>query len=137
PKHLMALLEKQTESLHRYHPNAQMWMSPQGFNQEWMNEFLEIMNKAQPAWLTGIVHGPQIRLSTRELRAAIPQKYPIRRYPDITHCFRCQYPVPDWDLAYVLTEAREVINPRPMGQATIFRAYEDCATGFISYSEGC
>ena len=43
PKHLMALLEKQTEVLHRYHPQAQMWMSPQSFNREWMDEFYAIM----------------------------------------------------------------------------------------------
>ena len=39
PKHLMALLEKQTASLHKYHPKAQMWMSPQGFTKAWMDEF--------------------------------------------------------------------------------------------------
>ncbi len=33
PKYLMALLEKQTELLHKYHPKAQMWVSPQSFNQ--------------------------------------------------------------------------------------------------------
>ena len=32
PKHLMALLEKQTAVLHRYHPKAQMWVSPQSFD---------------------------------------------------------------------------------------------------------
>ena len=32
PKHLMALLEKQTELLHQHHPKAQMWVSPQSFN---------------------------------------------------------------------------------------------------------
>jgi hypothetical protein len=137
PKHLMALLAKQTESLHRFHPKAQMWMSPQGFSQEWMEEFEEILNREQPGWLSGVVYGPQVRGTPPELRARIPSKYPIRRYPDITHCFRCQYPVPDWDLAYALTEAREVINPRPFDQAAIFHAYESSAIGFISYSEGC
>ena len=39
PKALLGLLEKQTESLHRFHPRAQMWVSPQGFNQEWYEEF--------------------------------------------------------------------------------------------------
>src|SRR5262249_3777766 len=43
PKPLMALLEKQTESLHRFHPKAQMWISPQSFSQEWMDEFLGIL----------------------------------------------------------------------------------------------
>ena len=44
PKVLMALLEKQTENLHRYHPKAQMWVSPQGFNQAWLDEFLDILS---------------------------------------------------------------------------------------------
>src|SRR5215475_7622369 len=61
PKILMSLLEKQTENLHRYHPRAQMWMSPQSFNREWMDEFLGIM-KTEPKWLSGIVFGPQIRM---------------------------------------------------------------------------
>ena len=69
--------------------------------------------KAEPAWLAGVVFGPQVRVSLPELRKAIPAKYPIRDYPDITHSLRCQYPVPDWDVAYSLTEGREVINPRP------------------------
>ena len=54
-----------------------------------------------------------------QLRAAVPAKYPIRRYPDITHSRHSQYPVPDWDLAYASTEGREVINPRPMQQAHV------------------
>ena len=43
PKVLMALLEKQTAVLHRYHPKAQMWVSPQGFNQAWLEEFYAIL----------------------------------------------------------------------------------------------
>lgn len=136
PKHLMALLEKQTEVLRRYHPGAEMWVSPQSFDREWYDEFLQIVAR-EPAWLGGIVHGPQVRVSLPELRSAIPARYPIRRYPDITHSRESQYPVPDWDLAFALTQAREVINPRPTGQATIFRTYKDHAAGFLTYSEGC
>jgi hypothetical protein len=136
PKHLMALLEKQAESLRRYHPRAQMWVSPQGFNKEWMNEFIAIVN-SQPAWLGGIVYGPQTRLSLPELRGLIPSRYPIRHYPDITHTRHCQYPVPDWDLAYAFTEGREPINPRPLDQAHIFRLLQKHTIGFITYSEGC
>jgi hypothetical protein len=137
PRILFNLLEKQTENLHRYHPKAQMWVSPQSFTKEWLDEFLEIMQKEQPSWLNGVVYGPQVRISLPELRKAIPAKYPIRRYPDITHSMRCQYPVPDWDLAFALTEAREVINPRPVGQAQIFHAFAESSVGFITYSEGC
>src|SRR5580765_1503107 len=50
PKYLMALLEKQTTNLRRWHPRAQMWVSPQSFNQEWMDQFFGIL-KTEPAWL--------------------------------------------------------------------------------------
>jgi hypothetical protein len=137
PRFLLNLLEKQTANLHRYHPRAQMWVSPQGFTREWMDEFHTILRDEKPAWLTGVVYGPQVRGSLPELRKALPQLYPIRRYPDITHSLRCQYPVPNWDLAYALTEARECINPRPLDEAKIFRAFQNDASGFITYSEGC
>ena len=136
PKFLMALLEKQAANLHRYHPNAQMWVSPQSFSREWLDEFLALM-KSEPKWLSGVVFGPQVRVSLPELRKSIPSKYPIRDYPDITHSLRCQYPVPDWDVAYSLTEGREVINPRPRDQSTIFHAFAEHTIGFITYSEGC
>ena len=137
PKYLMALLEKQTENLQRYHPKAQMWVSPQSFNQEWMDEFLGILKEQQPRWLSGVVFGPQVRLSLPQLRAVVPQQYPIRHYPDITHSRQCQYPVPDWDVAYAVTEARECINPRPLGEAVIFRQTQPDTIGFLTYSEGC
>jgi hypothetical protein len=136
PKVLMALLEKQAANLRRFHPSAQMWVSPQGFSQEWLDEFLSLV-RAEPAWLGGLVYGPQVRISLPELRKAVPAKYPIRDYPDITHSLRCQYPVPDWDVAYSLTEGREVINPRPRDESAIFHAFADQTVGFITYSEGC
>jgi hypothetical protein len=137
PKHLLALLEKQTENLHQYHPKAQMWVSPQSFSRAWLDEFCDLLKKEQLPWLSGVVYGPQVRVSLPQLRQMIPQKYPIRRYPDITHSLRCQFPVPDWDVAYALTEAREVINPRPTDEAQIFRVWQDSTVGFITYSEGC
>ncbi len=136
PKHLMALLEKQAVNLRRYHPRAQMWVSPQSFDRAWMEEFLEIL-KTEPGWLAGVVYGPQVRMSLPELRAAVPRRYPIRHYPDITHSRHCQYPVPGWDLAFSLTEGREVINPRPLGMAAIYRLLHSHTIGFIAYSEGC
>ena len=136
PKLLMNLLEKQTANLHRYHPNAGMWVAPQGFTKEWLDEFLGIV-RTEPKWLSGIVYGPQSRLTLPQMRAALPKKIPIRHYPDITHSRQSQFAVPDWDLAFALTEAREVINPRPTDQAHIFRLLQPDTNGFITYSEGC
>jgi hypothetical protein len=137
PKYLMALLEKQTENLHRYHPKAQMWVSPQSFNQAWLDEFVQILEKDRPAWLGGVVYGPQVRVSLPKLRALVPRQYPIRHYPDITHSRQCQFLVQDWDVAYAVTEARECINPRPEGEAVIFRKTQPDTIGFLTYSEGC
>jgi hypothetical protein len=136
PKVLFDLLEKQTANLHRSHPKAQMWMSPQSFTKEWMDEFFALM-KQEPAWLAGLVHGPQVRIPLPALRAAIPSRYPIRDYPDITHSRHCQYPVPDWDVAFALTEGREGSNPRPTQIAAIYHYARPSMFGFITYSEGC
>ena len=137
PKFMLALLEKQADNLRRYHPRAQMWASPQSFNEAWMEEFLDIIDREQPRWLAGVVYGPQNRLDLPVLRKKIPELYPIRLYPDITHSVACQFPVPGWDVAYALTEGREVINPRPLGYANIFRLHAPQSIGFITYSEGC
>lgn len=137
PRTLMTFLEKEAQVLRRYHPKAQMWVSPQGFTKAWMDEFLAILQKESPKWLTGIVFGPQVRLSLPLLRAAVPKQYPIRHYPDITHSRQCEYPVPRWDVAYALTEGREGINPRPLDQAQIFRTLQPDTIGFLTYSEGC
>ena len=138
PKYLLPLLEKQRKNLRQYHPQGQMWVSPQGFSSEWEQEFLSIVRQENTKqWLDGIVFGPMSRLPEAELLKALPSNYPIRCYPDITHSVQCQYPVPDWDIAYALTEGREVINPRPQGEANILRRILPGTVGFITYSEGC
>ncbi|MBX3411728.1 MAG: hypothetical protein KF708_03330 [Pirellulales bacterium] len=136
PRELLALLEKQSAQLRKLHPGAQTWISVQSFTQEAWDDLMKLL-AAEPEWLAGVVYGPQTRVSLPKLRAALPSRYPIRRYPDITHSMRCEYPVPDWDLAYARTLAREPINPRPQDEATIFRAYLSESIGFITYSEGC
>jgi hypothetical protein len=135
PKVLMDLLEKEARVLRQFHPKAQMWVSLQNFDAAWVEEFLAVLN-TQPAWLEGVVYGPWTRMPLPQLRARLPSRYPIRRYPDITHSIHCEYPVPGWDLAYAVTEARETINPRPVDHAKIFRLTSPASIGFITYSEG-
>lgn len=138
PKYLLALLEKQKKNLQQYHPQGQMWVSPQGFTKDWMQEFMGILRQEDTKqWLDGVVFGPQSRLTVTEMRREVPQNYAIRCYPDITHSTSSQYPVPDWDVAYALTEGREVINPRPRSEADILRSTLPESIGFITYSEGC
>lgn len=137
PSVLMAFLEKMAPVIHRKHPRAGIWVAPQGFSQEWFDEFIGILRDKQPSWFTGVVFGPQVRVPVQKLRELVPARYPIRHYPDITHMRQCQYAMPDWDLAYALTEGREAINPRPVDQAIVFRNTNASTIGFISYSEGC
>jgi hypothetical protein len=136
PQVLFNLLEKQAANLKRYHPKARMWMSPQSFNAAWLEEFYDLVRR-EPPWLAGVVYGPQVRVPMPKLRAAVPTRLPIRDYPDITHSRQCQYPVPDWDVAFAVTEGREVSNPRPVQTARLFHYGRASTIGFITYSEGC
>ena len=47
PKYLMLLLKRKTASLKSFHPEAQIWVSPQGFLQEWKVHPLTIGNAPQ------------------------------------------------------------------------------------------
>lgn len=136
PEELFPLLERMAHELHRIHPHAGMWLSPQGFSREQMDTFYRVLREQQPDWLTGVVYGPWIRDRIERVREMVPARYKLRRYPDITHCVRCQYPVPEWDMAFALTLNREPINPRPIAQAHIHNLFMDLADGCITYSEG-
>jgi hypothetical protein len=136
PRVLFAFLEKQAANLRKYHPRAALWVSPQSFSQAWLEDFFTLL-RSEPTWLAGVVYGPEIRIDLPEFRKRVPAKYPIRDYPDVTHSRHCQYPVPDWDVAYALTEGREVCNPRPRAMALLARRNLPHTVGFITYSEGC
>ena len=60
--------------------------------------------------LDGVVFGPQSRLSLEEFRSAVPQRYPVRFYPENTHSVSRQYPVPAWDGAYVRCKYKKINN---------------------------
>ena len=135
PKYLLALLEKEAARLRQRHPRAQVWVSPQSFSAQWLEEFYALLAK-NPPWLTGVVYGPEMRDSPGLFRRRVPAHFPIRFYPDITHVLDAQYPVPDWDPAFALTEGREPINPRPADESTLFHRYAPLTTGFVAYSEG-
>jgi hypothetical protein len=129
--------EKVYQILNKYHPNAKIWLSPQCFRptKNWLDGFYSNVRK-EPEWLGGIVFGPWIKTTLPELRKIIPEKYPIRHYPDITHSLHCQYPVKDWDLAFAITLGRECINPRPRAEKYIHNLFAPYTVGSISYSEG-
>lgn len=121
----------------KHHPDIGMWLSPQTGTPSaaWRDSFYAEVAKL-PEWLTGIVFGPWERDNIPQLRKQIPDRYPIRNYPDIAHTLRCQYPVPEWDLSMALTLGRECVNPRPRDEKHIHNLYKDYNIGSLSYSEG-
>jgi hypothetical protein len=142
PRYLFPLMAKIKKVLNRYHPHAAIWTSPQNYDDKpktrgWLGDFYEQLHSGQADWLDGVVFGPAVTTTLEKLRQQVPDRFPIRLYPDITHSMKCQYKVPNWDAAFGLTEGREAINPRPEGYAKIFRQSQQYGIGFISYSEGC
>ncbi len=139
PRILLPFVEKQKRVLNRSHPKATIWVSPQNYgdDDDWLVDFFALLKEEEPPWLDGVVFGPAVETTLAELRRQVPDRYPIRRYPDITHAMSCQYEVPDWDPAFRRTLGREPINPRPRAYAKIFRDGQPYSFGFISYSEGC
>jgi len=135
---LFDFMAMEAELLHKYHPDAKLWVSPQAFNptDEWLNTFYMNVRK-EPAWLAGVAFAPWEKDTLPELRRLIPEGMKIRNYPDITHTFNAQYPVHNWDTAFALTHSRECINPRPLAMKHIHNLLKDEGiVGSLTYSEG-
>jgi hypothetical protein len=135
PKDVMPFLKAIAGELKKYHPNAGVWISLQGFSDEQVNYFYEYLGKYKPEWLTGVVSGPSSP-NMATTRFQLPKQYKHRHYPDLTHTVRCQYPTENWDQAFALTEGREVSNPQPAYYAKIHNQFAPLTDGFLSYSDG-
>ncbi|MEO9004331.1 MAG: hypothetical protein ABI288_06325 [Ginsengibacter sp.] len=137
PDVLFDWLAKVAVVLHKYHPNAKIWVSPQAMHptKKWYAAFYKRINSGY-SWLGGVVYGPWVKESISAVRQSVNKHIPIRRYPDITHNLSSQYPVPKWDQAYAMTLGRESYNPRPEAEKHIHNLFARYAEGSISYSEG-
>ncbi len=130
-------MDKVAALINKYHPKAKIWVSPQAFEptHEWLESFYRHVNQ-KPAWLGGVCFAPWIATPLPEMRKIVDPGIKIRNYPDITHNVDCQYPVPDWDLAFALTLHRECFNPRPIALKTIHNLFASYTCGSLTYSEG-
>lgn len=135
PEVLLPLVEQEAAVLRRYQPQAQVWVSAQGFDAASFDRFYALLAQ-QPAWLTGVFFGPQSRDSMEVERRRIPQRYGLEFYPDTAHTMHAQFPVPQWDPVFQLTEGREPICPRPVAFTDIYRHFAALNSGFIVYAEG-
>lgn len=135
PSELIPYLEELSELLQQYHPDAGIWVSLQGFNEEKVRYFFDYLQTNNPDWLAGVVNGPSSPPVALE-RELLPEKYLHRFYPDITHTVRCHYPAENWDQAYALTLGREPCNPQPQMYTRLFNRDSPHTDGFITYSDG-
>jgi len=135
PNLLFPLVAQEAAILRKYHPKANIYLSAQGMDATQYEDFYRLA-ATKPTWLSGIFFGPQSRDSFETQRRRIPAALPILFYPDIAHTMHAQFPVPEWDPAYALTEGREPIDPRPVDEAVIYKHFEPLQAGFIAYSEG-
>ncbi len=135
PADVMPFLKALAGILHRYHPEAGVWISLQGFNEEKVRYFFNYIQDNSPDWLRGVGYGPSSPPIELE-RQHLPVKYQHRLYGDITHTVRCQYPTENWDQAYALTLGRECTNPQPHYYFRVFHEDMPFTDGFLSYSDG-
>ena len=131
----MPFLEEVASKLKQYHPDAGMWISLQGFDEEKVNYFFNYLDEKNPDWLKGLVNGPSSPPIDIE-RKRLPKKYKLRHYADVTHSVRCSYPVKQWDQAFALTLGRECTNPQPLYYASVHNQYAASTDGFLTYSDG-
>jgi hypothetical protein len=136
PRLVMPFLKDLYERLVKYHPEAGIWISLQGFSAEQIDYFYTYLEAHEPDWLMGVVSGPSSP-PVADTRHRLADKYRHRHYPDITHNVRCDYPALNFDQAYALTIGREGINPQPNYYAQIHGTYAPFTDGFVAYSDGC
>ncbi|MEO2046055.1 MAG: glycoside hydrolase family 20 zincin-like fold domain-containing protein [Pirellulales bacterium] len=135
-EHLMPFLKGLFPLLKTLHPQAKLWVSNQTFTTAENNYFFDYLQQDDLDWLTGVVYGPWTKIGHQEMRARIPNRIQIRRYPDINHTVRCQYPVKDWDPVFANTVGREPMMPQPSAQRHIYLRYRPITNGFGTYSDG-
>ncbi|HPA03463.1 MAG TPA: PKD domain-containing protein, partial [Candidatus Hydrogenedentes bacterium] len=136
PLQVLDYLEDLAALLHSYFPDAELWVSNQGFEPDENDAFFNFLQTHQPDYLTGVVYGPWTKLSIAEERSRTPIKYPIRLYPDLTHNVRCQFPQKDFDRAFAHVLGREAINPSPIASIVQHDAHAPATVGFVGYSDG-
>jgi hypothetical protein len=135
PETVWPLLIDVAQILKKYHPQASVWLSTQGYKPAQNQTVYRYVQKQKPVWLGGLVTGPSSP-PVEETRAALPAQYKLRYYPDLTHNVRSDFPVPWWDPFFNFTLGRESVNPRAMHYSALYHFLEPYMDGFISYSDG-
>jgi hypothetical protein len=146
PGMVLPFLADLSAILQRYHPEAKVWFSMQGFpslrtvahkdGESWIDATLEWL-EAEDArdWFGGLMHGPGSP-DISETRRRLAEHYSILHYSDITHIVRTQYPHNQLDPLFSISLTRQGINPQPRHSQFIHNRFAPFTNGFIAYSDG-
>lgn len=139
PREMFQASKATASVLHKYHPDAKIWIAPQVFapDETWYTEFYQEIEN-EPEWLYGVCFGPWEKDTVEEMYEKLPNLYKnrIRHYPDISHNINSQFEIPDWDRAFSCTSGRESYNARPYAMKVIHDKHKKYVMGSITYSEG-
>lgn len=142
PKEFFLAVEKMAALVHKYHPEASIWMSAQEYSKENLTEFMSLAaDSLVSGFLTGLAYGPHVVVPFAEFDSMAPVGMPVRQYPDICHSDSAQYEVYQWDPRLAATHGRLVVNPMPqwfyhIAKLRMNASYASHQAGFGAYSEG-
>ncbi len=139
PRSFFEITAEAVNVLHKHHPDAKVFVSPQGFIHLHgdFEAFYEEVAK-QPDWLYGLCYAPWNRDDINVMHDKLPEKYKsrIRHYPDITHNMSAQFEVGEWDFAFAMSQGREGYTSRPRAMKNLHNLYAPYTMGSLTYSEG-
>jgi hypothetical protein len=162
-KTYLALVRDIAMYLHRFHPEAQVWISNQGLSRQESEWLWESLAQECPDWLQVMEYGPstaglldgseqtiwegrsiQSRYPTmgtltrtaQETARRVPVDYTLVLGPDVTHTFQPQYGLERLDPVLLRLHTHESPFARPLGYHQVFRATAGASSGANLYSEG-
>ena len=148
--------------LHRYHPDAQVWISNVGLGETDNAWLLETLERERPEWLHVLECSPstyelvsqgqartldrgrrlyypvigRLSRSLQESARRLPVEYTLALRPDVSHTFQPQYGLEHIDPALLRLHTLESPFARPLGYHEVFRATMAVSAGATLYSEG-
>ena len=159
----LGLVRDTAKYLHRYHPDAQVWISNQGLSPEGNEWLWESLARECPDWLHVMQYGPNangfstadeqvsregvdprhryptmgaLTRTAQETARRVPLDYTLVLGPDVTHTFQPQYGLEHIDPVLLRLHTHESPFARPLGYHQVFRATAGASAGANLYSEG-
>jgi hypothetical protein len=162
-KTYLELVRDMAKYLHRFHPNAQVWISNEGLSTEGNEWLWAALAQECPDWLHVMQYGPSadgfsagdeqavwergnlqhryptmgtLTRTAQETARRVPIDYTLVLGLDVTHTFQPQYGLEHMDPVLLRLHTYESPFARPLGYHQVFRATAGTSAGANLYSEG-